>query len=190
MRGLEKPAQLRLWGFILTVAGGGTIALGSLLSWVSVGNRGDTEGILTSTSPGVDFRAGKVALALGVLVLVAILALRITHSTKLRRAIAVGVIAMGLAGAAIGIYEMSRDDRFLFSGVRPRAQYYNQEIGLPKNEQLIVKIRQQLQKDGYVDVKIGLPLMVAGGAIAVFGGLLDFAWAGARRREREAEQGA
>jgi hypothetical protein len=79
-------------------------------------------------------------------------------------------------------------DRFLFSGVRPLAEHFNEEQGLPQNDQLADQIREQLRQDGVVELKIGLYVVIAGGVLTVIGGAFDFAWAGARRRER-AEEG-
>jgi hypothetical protein len=187
MRDTDRVSTLRVAGFVLTVGGGALVVLGSLLDWVSVGLRSDASGALTTTTPGVDFRAGLVTMGLGVVTLLGFVALRLGHSTTLRRLVATGVVVVGIGAAAIGIYEMSKDrDQFLFTAVRPLQQQYHQEQGLPVNDQLAAQIRDQLRKDGLVERKIGIPILIAGGLIATIGGVLDFAWAGARQREREA----
>jgi tryptophan-associated transmembrane protein len=189
MRSSDRSSTLRLAGFVLTVGGGALVVLGSLLDWISVGLRGDAAGGFTVNTPGIDLNAGLAALALGALAILAIVALRLTHSTMLRRLVAIGVIAVGLGAAAIGIYEMSgARDRFLFSGVRPLAEHFNEVQGLPQNDQLADQVREQLRQDGFVDLKIGIYVVIAGGVLTAIGGALDFAWAGARRRER-AEEG-
>jgi hypothetical protein len=185
MRTNERATTLRLAGFIATVGGGALVVLGSLLNWVSVGLKGDTGGGFTVSTPGIDLRAGLVALALGALAILGIVALRLVHSTTFRRLVGVGVILVGLGAAAIGVYEMTGDrDRYLFSGVRDFAEHFSQEQGLPQNDQLASQIREQLRKDGVVDIQIGIYVVIAGGVVTVVGGLLDYAWAGARRRER------
>jgi hypothetical protein len=189
MRESERTSTLRLAGFVLTVGGGALVVLGSLLDWISVGLRGDAAGGFTVSTPGIDLNAGLAALALGALAILAIVALRLSHSTMLRRLVAIGVIAVGLGAAAIGIYEMSgARDRFLFSGVRPLAEHFSEVQGLPQNDQLADQVREQLRQDGFVELKIGLYVVIAGGVLTAIGGVLDFAWAGARRRER-AEEG-
>jgi Tryptophan-associated transmembrane protein (Trp_oprn_chp) len=186
MRGTERVSTLRVAGFALTVGGGALVVLGSLLDWVSVGLKSDASGALTTTTPGVDFRAGLVTMGLGIAALLGFVALRLVHSTPLRRLVAAGVILVGIGAAGIGIYEMSKDrDQFLFTALRPLQQQYHQEQGLPLNDQLAAKIRDQLRKDGLVELKIGIPVVIVGGLIATIGGVLDFAWAGARQRERE-----
>jgi hypothetical protein len=189
MRGSDRATTLRLAGFVLTVGGGALVVLGSLLDWISVGLRGDAAGGFTVSTPGIDLNAGLATLVLGAIAILGIVALRLAHSTTLRRLVAVGVIVVGLGAAGIGVYEMSgARDRFLFSGVRAFAEHFTEEQGLPQNEQLADQVREQLKKDGFVELKIGVYVVIAGGVLAAIGGALDFAWAGARRRER-AEEG-
>ena len=189
MRGSDRASTLRLAGFVLTVGGGAVVVLGSLLVWISVGLRGDAGDGFTVSTAGIDLRAGLASLALGAIAILGIVALRLAHSTTLRRLVAVGVIAAGLGAIAIGVYEMSgARDRFLFSGVRPLAEHFTEVQGLPQNDQLTDQVREQLRKDGFVDLKIGVYVVTAGGVLTAIGGALDYAWAGARRRER-AEEG-
>src|SRR2546428_6022022 len=115
MPGIEKPSRLRVWGFLLAVGGGAAVAVGALLPWVSVGLRSDRNGVLTSTSRGVDFRSGKLCLALGVAAILALVVLRVVRSANARRLIAIGVVMAGLGGIALGIREEAIRDRLLFS---------------------------------------------------------------------------
>jgi hypothetical protein len=185
MQTSDRATSLRLAGFVLTVGGGALVILGSLLNWVSVGLKGDAASGFTVSTPGIDLRAGLVALGLGALAILGIVALRLVHSTTFRRLVAIGVILVGLGATAIGVYEMTGNrDRYLFSGVREFAEHFNQEQGLPQNDQLAAQIREQLKKDGVVDIQIGIYVVIAGGVVTIVGGALDYAWAGARRRER------
>jgi hypothetical protein len=159
------------------------------MNWISVGLKGAAGGDgFTVSTPGIDLNAGLAALALGIAAILGIVVLRLSHSTTLRRLVAVGVIVVGLAAAGIGIYEVSgARDRFLFSGVRAFAEHFNAEQGLPQNDDLAAQIREQLRQDGFVDLEIGIYVVIVGGVIAAVGGAFDFAWAGARRRERAEE---
>ena len=187
MDGSDRVTTLRVAGFALTVGGGALVVLGSLLDWVSVGLKNDAAGALTTTTPGIDLRAGLVTAGLGACALLGFVALRLVHATPFRRLVATGIVLVGIGAVAIGIFEMSRDrGAFLFTAVRPLQQQFHTEQGLPLNDALIVQVREQLRKDGEVEMKIGVPVVIAGGVIAVIGGVLDFAWAGARQREREA----
>ena len=186
MEGISKPSPLRLAGFLATAGGGLLVALGSLQAWIAVGLKSDTTDSLTTTSPGIDFRAGKVTLALGVIAILAIAALRLVRSLNARRAIAVVVLLAGLAAAGIGLRELTGDrNRFLSAGVHALAQQLHDQIGLPLNDALAQKVRDQLRVEGFVEFKVGLYLVVAGGVVVAAGGLLDLAWVGRRRLEAE-----
>jgi len=174
-----KRTPLRVWGFLLTVLGGALIALGALLPWVSVGLRSDTSGALTTTSLGVDLRPGKVTLALGVLVVLAIAGLRLSHSIPLRRAIAVGVVVAGIVAVALAIRETTIKDHLLFTGARQVAEQIHAQTGLPTQD-VVTRARAQLQKEGFADAGIGLWLTILGGVVAVAAGVLDLLWVRSR----------
>jgi hypothetical protein len=178
---IERPTQLRLWGFILTVGGGALIAVGALLPWVSVGLKSDTQGALTTTSPGVDLRPGQVCLALGVLAILAILALRVMHSISLRRAVSIGVLVAGLVAIVLGVRELTIKDHLLFTGARQIAEQIHAQTGLPPHD-VLTKAHDELQKEGFADAGIGIWLTIAGGAVTIVGGVLDVLWVQSRAR--------
>jgi hypothetical protein len=171
---IERPTSIRLWGFVLTVGGGALMAVGSLLTWTSVDYRG-----ISSATVGVDLKPGVVCLALGVLAILALLALRVVHSIPLRRAISVGVVAAGLIAIALGIREVAIKDHLLFSGLRDFANAFHAQNGLPAKD-LAARIKADLQKSGSVKVGIGLWLAIAGGVITLVGGVLDLMWVRSR----------
>ena len=181
IRSTVRPTPLRLAGFLATVVGGVLVALGPLLTWVSVGLLGDESGALTSTSPGVDHTTGKIALALGAATVVAIVLLRVIVSVGLRRLVAIGVLVAGLASIAIGVRAVTGDrDRYLSTGVRPLAEEIHRQVGLPVTEELAARAREQLAEDGFVQIGVGPWLVLAGGIVTVVGGALDLAWVEAR----------
>jgi hypothetical protein len=173
---IERPTQLRLWGFILTVGGGALIAVGALLAWASVDYRGITE-----TTVGVDVKPGEVCLALGIVAILALLVLRASHSIPLRRGVAIGVVVVGLVAIILGVREVMIKDHLLFTGLRDFANAFSSQNGLPAKD-LAARIRAELQKSGTVNVGIGLWLTIAGGAVTIVGGVLDVLWVQSRAR--------
>jgi hypothetical protein len=173
---IARPTRLRLWGFILTVGGGALIAIGALLTWVSVDYRG-----ITTKELGVDLKPGMVCLAVGVIAILAILVLRAVHSIPLRRAISIAVVLAGLVAIVLGVRELSIKDHLLFTGVRTFAEALHQQSGLPAKD-LAAQIRAGLQKSGSVNVGIGLWITIAGGAVTLVGGILDLLWVQTRAR--------
>jgi hypothetical protein len=173
---VERPTQLRLWGFVLTVGGGALIAIGALLTWVSVDYKG-----ITSKQLGVDLKPGIACLVVGVIAILAIPALRTVHSIPLRRAIAIGVAVAGLVAIVLGVRELSIKDHLLFTGVRTFAEALHQQNGLPARD-LAAQIRAGLQKSGSVNVGIGLWITIAGGVVTLVGGVLDVMWVQSRAR--------
>jgi hypothetical protein len=172
----SKPSSLRLLGFVCTAAGGLLIALGSLQTWVTVGLRSDTKGILDSRIVGIDRVEGKATLAIGVLMLVAIVALRIATSIGVRRAIAIAVLVGAIGAVAIAVLDLAKvDERFQDVGIAKIAALA-QENGVPADVAL-----EQASRDPTVDVGPGLWLLVGGGVVALVGGLLDLAWVGQQR---------
>jgi hypothetical protein len=175
---IERPTQLRLGGFVLTVAGGSLIAIGTLLTWASVDYKG-----ITSKELGVDLKPGLVCLVLGVIAILAIPALRAVYSIPLRRVIAVAVVVAGLVAIVLGVRELSIKDHLLFTGIRTFAESLHQQNGLPAKD-LATQIRADLKKSGSVNVGIGLWITIAGGMVALGGGVLDLIWVRSRARAR------
>jgi hypothetical protein len=173
---IERPTPLRLWGFILTAGGGALIAIGALLTWVSVDYRG-----ITSKELGVDVKPGIVCLAVGVIAILAILGLRAVHSIPLRRAISIAIMVAGLVAIVLAVRELSIKDRLLLTGLRTFAEALHQQNGLPAQD-LAAKIRADLQKSGTVNVGIGLWITIAGGVVTLVGGVLDMMWVRSRAR--------
>jgi hypothetical protein len=114
-----------------------------------------------------------------VLVVLSIVALRLTHSIPLRRGIAVAVVVAGVLAVALAVRELAIKEHLLFTGVRQVAEQIHAQTGLPTKD-LVAKARVQLQKDGFVDVGIGLWLTILGGVVTIAGGVLDLLWVRSR----------
>jgi hypothetical protein len=183
---VSKPTPLRFLGFLFTAVGGLLIAWGAISDWGTVVFLGSFP---DSATPGVDLPEGKVALALGVLMLVAIVVMRIVSTTGARRAVALVIcVAAGLA-LAIGVTDVVRaDTRFGGYSVDQIAQAHADVDHIPL-DQARRDVQSELALNGSVDLGIGLWLVIAGGAIGLVGGLLDLAWVG-EQRLRDASLGA
>ena len=95
---VSRPTPLRLFGFLFTAVGGLLIALGSLLTWATVGIVSDTEGVFDSAIHGIDRAEGAATLAMGVAILIGLVALRVVASHAARRAVAL-LITVCAAGS-------------------------------------------------------------------------------------------
>ena len=180
---VSRPTPLRLAGFLFTAVGGLLIAWGAISDWATVVFLGGS--FSGSATKGIDVVEGQIALAFGVILLVAIVVLRLARTTGARRAIALLVLLCAAGALAIGIVDIVRaDDRFGGYGVEKIAQQLSEASGVPL-EQALRDVQLEVDRAGSIDIGLGLWLVVAGGAIGVVGGLLDLAWVG-RERLREA----
>ena len=178
---VSKPTPLRLFGFLFTAAGGLLIALASIQTWATVGIVDDREGVLDTVIPGVDRVDGVATLAMGVVMLIALVALRIVGTTAARRALALLILACAAASLVIGILDASDvSGRFEDAGADRIIETVSRERNLPIDE---VRGQYEAAGAGVIDFTpgIGLWLVIAGGAVGLVGGLLDLAWVGQQR---------
>ena len=178
---VSKPTPLRLFGFLFTAAGGLLIALASIQTWATVGIVDDRRGVLDTVILGVDRVDGMATLAMGVVMLIALVALRIVGSTGARRALALLILACAAASLVIGILDASDvSGRFEGTGAERIIETVSRERDVPIDE-----VRRQYEAVGsdVIDFTpgIGLWLVIAGGAVGLVGGLLDLAWVGQQR---------
>jgi hypothetical protein len=176
---VSRPTPLRLFGFLFTAVGGLLIALGAISDWATVVFLGGQ--FEHSATPGVDVVEGKVALGLGVVLLVVIVSMRLARTTTVRRTLALIILAASLGALAIGIIDMvGAESRFGGYALDDIASAVAKQDGIP-----VPEARQRAQAlidtQGSIDLGIGLWLVVAGGVIGTIGGLLDLAWVGQRR---------
>ncbi len=178
---VSKPTPLRLFGFLFTAAGGLLIALASIQTWATVGIVDDRQGVLDTVIPGVDRVDGMATLVMGVVMLIALVALRIVGSTAARRALALLILACAAASLVIGILDASDvSGRFQDAGAEKIIETVSQARDVP-----IEEVRRQYEAigSGIIDFTpgIGLWLVIGGGAVGLVGGLLDLAWVGQQR---------
>lgn len=179
MLAVVKPSPLRLWGFLLTVIGGALIAFGSIGNWATITLGGTTENAVPNN--GIDLWQGKVTAVLGLLIVLAILALRFVRPER-RKMVALLITVAALISVGIAAWCLSSLDSVIHgTGVDALAQRVAQVLGISE-----AQARQQvlltMQKKGIdVQAQPGLVTAFAGGLVAVAGGLVDLAWVRKKR---------
>jgi hypothetical protein len=143
-------------GSVVTIVGGGLLAVGSFLEWVSLSGSGFSE-----STTGVDGSDGWITFAAGLLAILAgVLALR-----SRRRRLGVLAILAGLAGGGVGLYDaLTVRDSI--------AEELASQLGTTVAE---ARAGVDLLVDsGQLDIQmgIGLYLVLAGGVLALTGGVL------------------
>jgi hypothetical protein len=162
------------------------IGIGALMTWGSVAfpEEVDPAGSATAAIPGVDLWEGMLVLAASVLVLVGILALRMVRSGRVRRVIAVAIIAVGLAATALAAsVAIGAEDRLVQTeGLDTYARALSEQLDLPY-EQVRADIEELFREDLVVSTAPGVWIAAAGGIVLCAGGILSLAWV--RELERE-----
>jgi hypothetical protein len=180
MLAVVKPSPLRLWGFLLTVVGGALIAFGSIGSWAAVSVGGSTVG--AAPTKGIDLWQGKLTVVLGVAIIVGILALRFVKPER-RRVVAIGIVIAAALALAVTLWcAIALDSVVHDTGVEQliRAVVDQLEMSVEQARELVA---QAMGRVGIsVDAQAGLWIAIAGGALAVAGGLVDLAWVRQKRR--------
>lgn len=175
-----RPTRLRFAGFLATVLGASLVALGCVLAWatVTIGEIGTANTFPPEDVKGLDTLEGKATIALGVLILVAIPAMRLTLSRSGRRAWASLIVIAGVVAGGLAIRDATRSfDRFAQSACDKVAGEISETTNLPF-EPLLRRCEEQTAGRTQVDLKPGIYLVMAGGVLAVIGGALSFVWAG------------
>jgi hypothetical protein len=182
----SKPTALRLWGFLTLAAAGLLLGLGSIASWAVVGFTGDTQHVLDQATRGTDVWEGKVTLACGLIVLIGMLAIRVMGSDRTRKAISWVIVAAGAIAIAIAVYDLARlSDRF--AGGNAVLNDLANRISAATGRSVDSVLRAlQANQARYVSVSAepGLWLVIAGGVLAILGGILSLAWANQARAAR------
>lgn len=172
-----RPTRLRLAGFLCLAWGAVLAGIGATREWAVVGFPGDERGAVDVSWKGMDAWEGKVVLFCAVVALLALLAIRLTRAAGARRALAILLVALGLACAILPIMDGVRArDRFGGrNGVDRMAEVLAVELELPEDvvrEQLADQFDLQLR----VVVGPGLWLSAIGGVLLVAGGALSLLW--------------
>ncbi len=171
----SKPEPLRLAGFLTVVVGGALVALGSLLDWVKVSLHGGTAGAIPTK--GVDVAAGRVMLALGLLMLITIVVLRTGRTRADRRRMAVTLLLLAIGSAALSVIVIVRADAIFHDTGVDRLIRLVGQAGVPHDRAvgLVTAAEQRLGIE--TRVQPGLYLSLTGAAIGALGGLLSLRWA-------------
>jgi hypothetical protein len=171
---VSKPTALRFLGFLFTALGGLLMALGSIWDWATVVFLGQS--FQNSATPGIDLAEGKAVLVLGVLMLVAIVAMRLARTVRMRRMLATGICIAAVVAISVAAFDVVRaDDRFGDYSVDRLAAALSNASGLPL-EQARKQVETYIAREGSIDVGSGLWMVLGGGALGLVGGVLDLAW--------------
>jgi hypothetical protein len=158
---MESSATRRApLGAVIAILGGVLLVVGSFLSWAEV-----TGGGVSVTAKGTDGSDGWLTLAAGVVaILVGLVGLRMG-----RRMLGVIAIVAGLLGGGFGLYDaLTAEDSVLDAAAEEIAP----QFGVSTDE--VRAILDDAIDAGQLDISIaiGLIIVIAGGAIAVIGGVL------------------
>ncbi len=169
-----RPSTVRLTGFLAITVGAVLISLGSLMTWATIPPFG-------TETRGVDVWEGTLTLVMGIAILVGMIVMRVLGSTGARRAVAIGIIVLGLAATALAASDAVRaNDRFTSSGQRDRmAHEIADQLGLPY-DQVRAKLEEVFRERFSVKLRTGIGLVMIGGLVAALGGGLGVAWASRR----------
>ena len=174
MLAVVKPSPLRLWGFLLTVVGGALMAFGSVGDWAAVSLGGSTENAVPTK--GIDLWQGKVTVLIGVLIIVAILALRFVRPER-RNLLAAGIVVLGAIGFGIALWcVVALDSVVRDTGIDALIDLVVTQLGLSPAEARSQVLAALGTTGVEVEAQLSLWLTLAGGVLAIAGGLVDLAW--------------
>ena len=147
-------------GAILAIVGGALLAVGSFLVWAEVSGGGTSV-----TAKGVDGSDGYITLAAGAVALL----VGIAMTRQARRMLAVLVILAGIVGGGIGLYDaLTAKDSVLDAAAEELAPTFGASA-----EQVRVALDQAIDAGQLsVSISIGLYVVIAGGVVALIGGIL------------------
>jgi len=147
-------------GAILAIVGGALLAVGSFLAWAEVSGGGTSV-----TAKGVDGSDGYITLAAGAVALL----VGIAMTRQARRMLAVLVILAGIVGGGIGLYDaLTAKDSVLDAAAEELAPTFGASA-----EEVRVALDQAIDAGQLsVSISIGLYVVIAGGVVALIGGIL------------------
>ena len=165
-------------GAILAIAGGALLAIGSFLAWAEVSGGGTSV-----TAKGIDGSDGYITIGAGIVaVLVGILLLR--RAQRALAILAILAILAGLVGGGVAVYDaLTAKDSVLDAAAEELAP----TVGATP-EQVRVLLDQAIDSGEIsISLSIGIYVVIAGGVLALVGGVLSLR--GAPKEER-AEAGS
>jgi hypothetical protein len=147
-------------GAILAIVGGALLAIGSFLAWAEVSGGGTSV-----TAKGVDGSDGYITLAAGAVALL----VGIAMTRQAKRMLAVLVILAGIVGGGIGLYDaMTAKDSVLDAAAEELAPTFGASA-----EEVRAALDQAIDAGQLsVSISIGLYVVIAGGVVALIGGIL------------------
>jgi hypothetical protein len=147
-------------GAILASIGGALLAVGSFLAWAEVSGGGTSV-----TAKGVDGSDGYITLAAGAVALLVGIAMM---TRQARRMLAVLVVLAGIVGGGIGLYDaLTAKDSVLDAAAEELATSFGASA-----EQVRVALDQAIDAGQLnVSISIGLYVVIAGGVVALIGGI-------------------
>lgn len=147
---IAKPSPLRLAGFLATALGAAMLGIASVLTWITIHDPRDANGVTDRVYKGLDLTQGKVALIAALVLLVGLMALRGAESRTAQKIIAGVMIVAAAAGLIAAVVAM-----------------------VSSFPDLTNDTQEQVQRS------LGVFLAAAGGVVALLGGVLDLMWAAA-----------
>ena len=147
-------------GAILAIVGGALLAIGSFLAWAEVSGEGTSV-----TAKGIDGSDGYITLAAGAVAL--LVGIAMTRRTK--RMLAVLVILAGIVGGGIGLYDaLTAKDSVLDAAAEELAPTFGVSA-----EEVRAVLDQAIDAGQLsVSISVGLYVVIAGGLVALVGGIL------------------
>lgn len=184
---MARPTALRLAGFLAAAGGAALAGIGATRAWVTTGFSADELGAADVPVHGTDLWEGQVILFGAVVALLGLVAMRLTRSPGVRRALAVLMIAIGLAAAGLAVADAVRAEE-RFGGVEGTDRMVERLAGQLRLPEEVVReqLRETLQRELRIDVEPGLWLTAVGGLLLAAGGAASLVWAGQGRRTPDA----
>ena len=158
-------------GAILAIAGGALLAIGSFLAWAEVSGGGTSV-----TAKGIDGSDGYITLGAGVVaLLVGVLLLR-----QAKRALAILALLAGLVGGGVAVYDALTAKDSVLDGA---AEELAPTVGASP-EQVRVLLDEAIDAGQLsISLSIGIYVVIAGGLLALVGGILSLRGSGEKQGE-------
>jgi tryptophan-associated transmembrane protein len=171
----SRPSNLRLAGFALTVGGALLLGIASVLDWVAVGFTQMPNS--QTTDIGTEVGAGRIALGAAVLLLILVVAGRMV-ADRWRTVISIAMIVIaGLATAVAAWFAISAADHYSPVDDDRLVAALAQAFHKTPDEIRAGLTNVVNQLGGYTHLGPGPWLAIAGGILAIVGGVLTLRWA-------------
>jgi hypothetical protein len=160
---------LRPIGFAITAVGALVAGVATTLVWISIGFRGDAQGVLDSEFTGTDLAEGVAVLVLAAGTLVGLLVARRARTSS-RLVPAVAIVVFGIAIVVLSVWVGVRaEDR----AIDEAAEVVAGSTGMTV-DQAAALIRTE--SDLAIDVTTNVVVPLVGGALIALGGVTTVLW--------------